>query len=83
MHVGMWGAAVIVIAIVSWLMYRCLAPQNWKEWSRAGALQAFIIAFARKEERQMVQKFGDIYRNYQRQVPMFIPRTNTGYRQEA
>jgi len=41
----MWGAAVIVIAIVSWLMYRYLAPQSWKEWSRAGVLQAFIIAF--------------------------------------
>jgi protein-S-isoprenylcysteine O-methyltransferase Ste14 len=192
----MWGAAVIVIAVVSWLMYRYLAPQSWKEWSRAGVLQAFIIAFyaemygfpltiyflarffgvdvewgeggnlwaqifgtpmahivamvigytivffgatlvadgwrrihrarredrlvtegvysrirhpqytglflivfgegivhwptivsvaafpiivaaytflARKEERQMVQKFGDTYRNYQRQVPMFVP----------
>jgi methanethiol S-methyltransferase len=45
MHVGMWGSAVIVIAIVSWLMYRYLAPENWKEWSRAGVLQAFIIAF--------------------------------------
>lgn len=45
MHVGMWGMAVIVIVIASWLMYRYLAPQSWKEWSRAGVLQAFIIAF--------------------------------------
>lgn len=45
MHVGMWGLAAIVIVIVSWLMYRYLAPQSWKEWSRAGVLQAFIIAF--------------------------------------
>ncbi len=45
MHVGTWGLAAIVIAIVSWLMYRYLAPQSWKEWSRAGVLQAFIIAF--------------------------------------
>ena len=45
MHVGMWGLAVIVTVIVSWLMYRYLAPQSWKEWSRAGVLQAFIIAF--------------------------------------
>lgn len=29
---------------------------------------------ARKEERQMIQQFGDEYRVYQRQVPMFIPR---------
>ncbi len=45
MHVGMWGLAVIVIAVVSWLLYRYLAPATWKEWSRAGVLQAFIIAF--------------------------------------
>jgi protein-S-isoprenylcysteine O-methyltransferase Ste14 len=45
MHVGTWGFAVIVTVIVSWLMYRYLAPDNWKEWSRAGVLQAFIIAF--------------------------------------
>ena len=45
MHVGMWGLAAIVAVIVSWIMYRYLAPQSWKEWTRAGALQAFIIAF--------------------------------------
>lgn len=45
MHVGMWGLAAIVIVIVSWLLYRYLAPANWKEWSRAGVVQAFIIAF--------------------------------------
>lgn len=45
MHVGTWGLAVIVIVIVSWIMYRYLAPDSWKEWARAGVLQAFIIAF--------------------------------------
>jgi protein-S-isoprenylcysteine O-methyltransferase Ste14 len=45
MHVGTWGLAAIVIVIVSWLMYRYLAPDDWKEWTRAGVLQAFIIAF--------------------------------------
>lgn len=45
MHVGTWGLAAIVVVIVSWLMYRYLAPASWKEWTRAGALQAFIIAF--------------------------------------
>ena len=45
MHVGMWGLAAIVTVIASWLMYRYLAPDNWKEWTRAGVLQAFIIAF--------------------------------------
>ncbi len=45
MHVGMWGLAVIVIVITSWLLYRYLAPQSWKEWTRVGVVQAFIIAF--------------------------------------
>lgn len=45
MHVGTWGLAVIVIVMVSWMLYRYLAPQNWKEWSHAGVVQAFIIAF--------------------------------------
>jgi protein-S-isoprenylcysteine O-methyltransferase Ste14 len=202
----MWGLAVIVIVIASWLMYRYLAPDDWKEWTRAGVLQAFIIAFyaemygfpltiyflarffgldlawteggnlwaqlfgtpmahivamvlgytivfagaslvadgwrrihqarregklvtdgvyarvrhpqytglflivfgegvvhwptivslaafpvivaaymllARKEERQMLDKFGDEYREYQRRVPMFIPRFKGGYLKEG
>lgn len=45
MHVGTWGLAIIVTVVVSWLMYRYLAPASWKEWTRAGVLQAFIIAF--------------------------------------
>jgi protein-S-isoprenylcysteine O-methyltransferase Ste14 len=45
MHVGTWGLAAIVVVVVSWLMYRYVAPANWKEWTRAGVLQAFIIAF--------------------------------------
>lgn len=45
MHVGFWGMAAIVIVIASWIMYRYLAPSGWKEWTRAGVLQAFIIAF--------------------------------------
>ena len=30
MHVGMWGLAAVVIVIVSWLMFRYLAPGNRK-----------------------------------------------------
>ena len=45
MHVGTWGLAVVVIVFVSWLLYTYLAPESWKEWSRAGVVQAFIIAF--------------------------------------
>lgn len=45
MHAGLWGIAALVIVFVSWQMYRYLAPSSWKEWSSAGVLQAFIIAF--------------------------------------
>lgn len=40
-----WGAAAISSVIVSWFFYRALVPQSWKEWTRAGVVQAFIIAF--------------------------------------
>lgn len=45
MHVGMWGVAVVVVVIASWLLYKYLAPSSWKEWTRAGVVQAFVIAF--------------------------------------
>lgn len=44
MHVGVWGLAAIVIVIASWLMYRYLAPQSWKEWTRAGTSGAIARA---------------------------------------
>lgn len=43
-HSGAWGIALIVIVLVSWLLYRYLAPKTWKEWASAGVVQAFIIA---------------------------------------
>lgn len=45
MHVGYWGIAAIVIVLISWAFYHYLAPKSWKEWTRAGLVQAFIIAF--------------------------------------
>ncbi len=41
----LWGAAIVTIVIVSWLFYRYLAPKSWREWMRAGIVQAFVIAF--------------------------------------
>jgi protein-S-isoprenylcysteine O-methyltransferase Ste14 len=38
---------------------------------------------ARREERQMLERFGESYREYQRHVPMFIPRFEGGRQQEA
>jgi protein-S-isoprenylcysteine O-methyltransferase Ste14 len=43
-HYGHWGLVVIIVVIVSWLLYRYVAPKSWREWSGAGLLQAFIIA---------------------------------------
>ena len=40
-----WGGAAISIVVASWFLYRFLAPKNWREWTRAGIVQAFIIAF--------------------------------------
>ncbi|MFZ2648758.1 MAG: isoprenylcysteine carboxylmethyltransferase family protein [Burkholderiaceae bacterium] len=43
-HSGVWGLAAIMIVIVSWVLYRYLAPKTWREWAGAGLVQAFIIA---------------------------------------
>lgn len=43
-HSGAWGLAIIMIVVASWLIYRYLAPRNWREWAGAGIVQAFIIA---------------------------------------
>jgi len=43
-HAGVWGFAAIMIVIVSWVLYRYLAPKTWREWASAGLVQAFIIA---------------------------------------
>ncbi len=43
-HSGAWALAAIVIVVVSWVLYRYLAPKTWREWAGAGLVQAFIIA---------------------------------------
>ena len=43
-HSGAWAVAIIVIVLVSWMLYRYLAPKTWREWAGAGLVQAFIIA---------------------------------------
>jgi protein-S-isoprenylcysteine O-methyltransferase Ste14 len=43
-HSGVWGIAIIMIVIASWVLYRYLAPQTWREWASAGLVQGFIIA---------------------------------------
>ncbi len=41
---GAWGLTAVMVVIASWVLYRYAAPQSWKEWARAGLVQAFIIA---------------------------------------
>jgi hypothetical protein len=41
---GTWGLTLVMVVIVSWLLYRYVAPKSWKEWTCASLVQAFIIA---------------------------------------
>lgn len=43
-HYGHWGLVAIIVAVVSWILYRYAAPSSWREWTGAGLVQAFIIA---------------------------------------
>jgi len=42
--IGLWQLSLIMVVIASWLLYRYVAPKGWREWTRAGLVQAFIIA---------------------------------------
>ncbi len=41
---GFWELTAIMVVIASWILYRYVAPKGRREWSRAGLVQAFIIA---------------------------------------
>jgi protein-S-isoprenylcysteine O-methyltransferase Ste14 len=41
----------------------------------AGVLTGYMILAAHLEERDLVEYFGDKYRDYSRRVPMFVPRS--------
>lgn len=43
-HYGHWGLVIIIVVVVTWLLYRYVAPKSWREWAGAGIVQAFIIA---------------------------------------
>ncbi len=40
----------------------------------AGTMTLYMILAARVEERDLVETFGGMYRNYQKRVPMFVPQ---------
>ena len=39
------------------------------------------VRLARREEARLIEKFGDVYRAYQREVPMLLPRPSVLVRQ--
>lgn len=43
-HYGNWVFVALSVLLVSWIVYRYLAPRGWREWTGAGVVQAFIIA---------------------------------------
>jgi myo-inositol catabolism protein IolC/protein-S-isoprenylcysteine O-methyltransferase Ste14 len=50
---------------------------HWPTVFSVGLFPLIVLAYvllARSEERRMVIAFGDVYRGYQRRVPMFMPR---------
>ena len=61
-------------------IFLALFGEGVVHWPTIFSLAAFpivVIAYtllARREERQMTEKFGDEYRQYQSRVPMFVPR---------
>ena len=61
-------------------------PVHWRTIGTVLAFPIIVAAYAllaRKEERQMLEKFDDAYREYRRRVPMFIPRSADRRVQEA
>lgn len=43
-HYGHWVLVILMVVVASWIFYRYVAPQSWREWRGAGLVQAFIIA---------------------------------------
>lgn len=49
----------------------------------AGATTGYILVAVQLEERDLVERFGDLYREYRRQVPAFFPLPTGGYEGRA
>ena len=50
---------------------------HWPTLFSVGLFPVIVLVYtwlARREEQQVLKQFGETYRTYQRQVPMFIPR---------
>lgn len=40
----LWPYAVLISVLISWTLFRLLAPKDWRDWTNAGVLGAFVIA---------------------------------------
>jgi protein-S-isoprenylcysteine O-methyltransferase Ste14 len=50
---------------------------HWPTLFSVGLFPVIVLAYsllARREERQMIEQFGNQYRTYQQRVPRFLPR---------
>ena len=75
---GFWSLVVVNAAIFVLLALSYLTPVKQREWRSFGVFTGFVVALftemARREERDAEAQFGDAYRRYKAQVPMFVPR---------
>ena len=64
---------------IGWAMAFWATPtMTLGHWIFAAAMTLYIGAAAIIEERDLESHFGSLYRDYQRRVPMFIPRLGAG-----
>ncbi len=56
------------------LIWSILPGYSMADLIVSGLLSIYIIIGTFLEERKLLAEFGDAYRRYQRQVPMFLPR---------
>ena len=56
----------------------CLLTSNWFVTLSAGLFWILIVLRTPREEQKLMERFGDDYRNYVRQVGRFVPRSSRG-----
>ena len=60
---------------VGWFMVLWITPtMSVGHLLLAGILTGYIVAASKIEERDLIQHFGRVYKDYQQRVPAFVPR---------
>jgi methanethiol S-methyltransferase len=74
-----------LLGIIRHPMYFALIIYLWCQTFRVGdvvvntVLTIYILIGTRLEEKKLVLEFGDVYVNYQHEVPMLLPFTKPGF----